>query len=312
MIIGGEPEESPKPGKPKIIVIVGPTASGKTALGIALAKQFDGEIISADSRQIYRAMDIGTAKPTQLEMAGIPHYLIDIKDPGEGYTVSEYKTDALVAINDVIERGHLPLLVGGTGLYIKAVLENLDIPNVEANTALRAELEKEMQENGLDSIVKRLLTLDPDAEHIVDLKNPRRVIRAIEVATATGQPFTAQQNKGEAMFDALVIGLEIDAEELRERIDSRVDEMMNQGFVDEVKVLVEKYGRTAGVFDAIGYAEIINYLESETTLDDAVASIKMNTWHYAKRQMTWFKKDPNVHWVQAPHEAIALAEKFLQ
>jgi tRNA dimethylallyltransferase len=298
--------------KPKIIVVVGPTASGKTTLGIALAKQFSGEIVSADSRQIYRGMDIGTAKPTSLETSAVSHYLIDIKDPTEDYAVSEYKTDALVAINDILGRGQLPLLVGGTGLYIKTVIENLDIPNIEANAQLRAQLEKEIDERGLDGVVKKLLTLDPDAEHIIDIKNPRRVIRAIEVATATGQPFTAQRNKGEPPFNALIIGLEIPSEELRNRINNRVDEMMNAGFIDEVKNLMEKYGPAASAFDAIGYAEIINYLQSGTSLDDAIASIKMNTWHYAKRQMTWFKKMHDVHWVQGPNEAGALTEDFLK
>ena len=298
--------------KPKIIAVVGPTASGKTTLGIAIAKKFNGEIVSADSRQIYRGMDIGTAKPTEIEMAEIPHYLVNIKDPAEDYTVSEYKTDALIAISNIRERGHLPLLVGGTGLYIRAVLENLDIPNIAADSALRAELEKEINGKGLESIVKRLLELDPDADQIIDLKNPRRVIRAIEVAMATGKPFTAQRKKNKPGFDSLVLGMDLDAEVLRTQINERIDAMMEQGFVDEVKTLVEKYGADTAAFDAIGYGEIINYLASGTTLDDAVASIKMNTWHYAKRQMTWFKKDRSVRWVAGIDGAMPVIKNFFK
>lgn len=298
--------------KPKLIAIVGPTASGKTTLAIALAKKFDGEIISADSRQIYRGMNIGTAKPTELEMSAVPHCLIDVKDPNEDYTVAEYKIDAIIAINNVIERGHLPILVGGTGLYIKSVLENLDIPNIEADATLRAELEKEIVDKGLDSVVQKLLVLDPDAAHVLDLNNPRRVIRALEVAIATGQPFTAQQKKHEPLFNILIIGLNPPQEELRERIDQRIDEMMNEGFVDEVKALIQKYGDAAPAFDAIGYREVIDYLRSAHSLDETVAAIKLNTWHYAKRQMTWFKKDTAIHWMVDIDGAAAVAQNFLR
>jgi tRNA dimethylallyltransferase len=300
-----------KATKPKIIAIVGPTASGKTTLGIALAKKFSGEIVSADSRQIYRDMNIGTAKPTALEVSAVPHYLINIKNPDESYAVSEYKTDALIAINDILDRRHLPFLVGGTGLYIKTVLENLAIPNVEANPELRAELEKEIAKNGLDSIVKKLLTVDPNAAEIIDIKNPRRVIRALEVATATGRPFTAQQQKGEPLFDVLTIGLNTNPEELRERINQRIDNMISEGFVDEVKLLIPKYGANTEAFNAIGYAEIINYLNSGASLDEAVTAIKLNTWHYAKRQMTWFKKDPATHWVVDIDGGAAVIQNFL-
>lgn len=304
--------EGATPQKPKIITVVGPTASGKTTLGIFLAKHFDGEIVSADSRQIYRGMDIGTAKPTELETSAIPHYMINIKDPDEDYTVSEYKTDAIAAIHEISKRGHLPLLVGGTGLYIKAVLENLDIPNIEADAQLRAELEKEIEEKGLDSVVQKLLAVDPDAVETVDLKNPRRVVRALEVTIATGQPFTAQQKKNEPLFDPLTIGIDVPSEVLRQRIDGRIDTMMQEGFVDEVKALIKKYPSTTPAFNAIGYAEIINYLQSGTSLDEAVAAIKLNTWHYAKRQMTWFKKDKSIRWVREEQGALFIAKNFLE
>ena len=181
--------------KPRIVAIMGPTASGKTALAVAVAKRFNGEVVSADSRQVYRGMDIGTAKPSPEEMRAVPHHLIDIKNPDEDYTVAEYKDDALAAISAILHRGRLPVLAGGTGLYLRAVLDNLDIPKAEADPTLRAELEREIQEKGLDAVFKKLLTLDPDAANEVDGRNPRRVVRALEVAITTGEPFTAQRKK---------------------------------------------------------------------------------------------------------------------
>lgn len=298
--------------KPKIIAIVGPTASGKSALGISLAKKFGGEIVSADSRQIYRGMDIGTAKPTAEERHAVPHHLIDIKDPDKEYTVADYKCDAIAAIGGIIARGNIPFLVGGTGLYIRAVLENLDIPTTIANPALRAELEKEIARDGLETVFKRLVSLDPEAAYVVDPKNPRRVVRALEVAITTGRPFTAQRIKSEPLFDTLVLGLDVRAEILRQRIDRRVDEMIHAGLVDEVASLIKKYGRTPVAFDAIGYREIIGYMNGECSLDAAVVLIKTNTWRYAKRQITWFKKTPNVRWIEDQDAAPPLCEIFLK
>ena len=230
--------------QPKIIAVVGPTASGKTALGIALAKKFGGEIVSADSRQIYRGMDIGTAKPTAAERRGVPHHLIDIKDPDEDYTVADYQRNAIAAINGIIARGKLPLLVGGTGLYIKSVLENLDIPKTQADPQLRAEIEDEIARDGIAAVFKKLVARDPEAAYVVDPKNPRRVVRALEVAIATGEPFTAQRVKRKPLFNALVLGFDPPPEILRERIDRRVDEMMRDGLADETATLIKKYGRS--------------------------------------------------------------------
>jgi tRNA dimethylallyltransferase len=297
--------------KPKLIAVVGPTASGKTALGIALAQEFGGEIISADSRQIYRGMDIGTAKPTATERHAIPHHLIDIKDPDEDYTVADYQRDAITAINGVIARGNVPLLVGGTGLYVRAVLENLDIPKAVADPELRAQIEKDIADSGLETVFKRLVALDPEAAYVVDPKNPRRVVRALEVAITTGEPFTAQRKKNDPLFNTLVLGLDPSAELLRERIDQRVDAMVRDGLVHETAALTEKYGKTAVAFDAIGYREIIAYLNGMSSLEDAIAAIKMNTWHYAKRQMTWFKKDRSTQWVCDLDGASPLVRSFL-
>ncbi len=314
-------------GKPKILVIVGPTASGKTALAIKLAKKYDGEIVSADSRQIYRGMDIGTAKPlASLKLRrsgpfspasqrvgaktsvpngdsrigtiyisdGVPHHLIDIKKPDEDYTVADYKRDATKAIRSILRRGKFPILVGGTGLYIKAVVENLAIPKVKENPELRVRLETELKTEGLEKLFQKLVSLDPEATYIVDPKNPRRIIRALEVAITTGKPFTAQRKKKKPLFEAEIIGLKLPAETLRKQIESRVDQMIQDGLVEEVKTLYAKYGRVKAL-EAIGYREIIDYIDGKIMLEEAIRQIKINTWHYAKRQATWFKKDGSIH-----------------
>ena len=311
---------SPQLKRARILAIVGPTASGKTAAGIALAKKFDGEIVSADSRQIYRGMDIGTAKPSAAERAEIPHHLIDIRNPDEEYTVADFKRDAIAAIDDVAARGRLPILVGGTGLYIRAVVENLDIPKAVANPELRRKIENEIEAHGLAAVFEKLVTLDPEAAYVVDPKNPRRVVRALEVALSTGEPFTAQRRKNEPLYNVCEIGLNPSAEILRERIDRRIDGMMRDGLVAEVKELLKKYGGENGdgsralpiAFDAIGYREIIDYLNGKCTEEEAVTAMKLNTWRFAKRQMTWFKKYGNIHFVHDEHEAIEVATAFIK
>jgi tRNA dimethylallyltransferase len=302
----------------KLIVVLGPTASGKTGLAIKLAKEFNGEIVSADSRQIYKGMDIGTAKPLDLE--GVPHHLLDIKTPNENYAVAEYKADAVKAIQDILSRGKLPILAGGTGLYIKAVVENLDIPKVEADVVLRKKIEKDIEENGLDFVFNQLIELDPETAYIVDPKNPRRVIRALEVTLLTHKPFSEQRKHGNPLFDVLELGISVPKEQLKTRINTRVDEMEKQGLVDEVKNLIAEYppktgeagGANQQAFDAIGYREIIEFLGEKITLPQALENMKMNTWHFAKRQMTWFKKDQKIHWISNYKEAERLIENFLR
>jgi len=292
----------------KLIVIVGATASGKTDLSIKLAKKFDGEIVSADSRQIYRGMDIGTAKP--LDLQGIPHHLLDIKNPNEPYTVAEYKEDAVKIIQDIQKRGKLPIMVGGTGLYIKSVVENLDIPKIEANLKLRKEIESEIEKEGLEYVFNKLIKLDPEAAYIVDPKNPRRVVRALEIALLTKKPFSQQRKKGDPLFDVLEIGVSVDKDTLRERIDQRVDQMMKGGLIKEVEGLYKKYG-SQQAFDAIGYREIIEFLNKKITLEQAIENMKLNTWHYAKRQMTWFNADKKIIWTESLKEALALCQDWL-
>lgn len=306
---------------PKILAIVGPTASGKSELAIKLAKELNGEIVSADSRQIYRGMDIGTAKPFKQKSrikyqeskiylsAGIPHHLIDIKNPDEDYTVAEYKRDAIKAIKNILKRGKLPILVGGTGLYVKAVAENLDIPHVKANRKLRRELEMELKAKGPNALFEKLVARDPEAAYVIDPRNPRRVIRALEVALTTGKPFTTQRKKGAPFFGATIIGIRLPRATLKTNIEKRVDEMILNGLVEETKTLYEKYGKCppeadgprtrafgGKALEAIGYREIIDYLDGNISLAEAIRQIKINTRHYVKRQMTWFKKDKSVHW----------------
>lgn len=295
----------------KIIVILGPTASGKTDLSIKLAKKLNGEVVSADSRQIYKGMDIGTAKPSKKETSQIPHYLIDIKNPDQPYTVAEYKKDAIAAIENILKKKKLPIMVGGTGLYIKAIVDNLEIPEVKADLILRKKIEKDIKQHGLDHVFKKLVELDPEAAYIIDPKNPRRVIRALEVTLLTKKPFSSQRKSGKPLFNVLEIGIMPKKDELVKRINLRAEKMIRDGLVGEVKKLMQKYGPDQQTFDAIGYREIIEYLKRNITLGKALEDIKLNTWHYAKRQMTWFNKDKKICWIKNYKEAEKLIKNFL-
>ncbi|MEX2033099.1 MAG: tRNA (adenosine(37)-N6)-dimethylallyltransferase MiaA, partial [Candidatus Colwellbacteria bacterium] len=276
---------------PKILVIVGPTTSGKTNLGIKLGKKTNGEIVSADSRQIYRELDVGTAKPTLKEQQTIPHHLIDIRDPNQSYSVAQYKRDCVKVIREILDRGKLPIIVGGTGLYVKAIVDNLSIPQVKADPLLRKKLEQELQNKGLNFLYGKLIKIDPEAAYIIDPYNPRRVIRALEVAISAKKPFSQTRRQGKPLFDFLQIGVSRPKEKLKERIGKRIDMMIKEGLVDEVKNLIKKYPARTHAFEAIGYREIIDYLQGETSLEQAIALMKINTWRYAKRQLTWFRKD---------------------
>lgn len=285
-----------KKNKSKIIVIVGPTASGKSDLAVKIAKKFNGEIISADSRQIYRGMDIGTAKPGKKEMAAIKHHLVDIKNPNQDYAAGQFKKDAVRAINKTIKLGKLPILVGGTGLYIDAVVKNLEFPEIKEDKKLRARLEEEIKKRGLDYVFQKLVDLDPEAAYIVDPKNPRRVVRAMEVALISGKPFSAQRKTGRPLYDVLEIGINIPPETLKERIAGRIKQMVRSGLVNEIKGLVKRYGKNCKVFDAIGHREIIDYLGGKISLAEAIEQINKNTWYYVRRQVTWFRGNKKILW----------------
>lgn len=308
---------------PRLIVIVGPTASGKSALALEAAEILrkrrgaHAEIVSADSRQIYRGMNIGTAKPTHAEQNMVPHHLIDVRNPDEPYTVADYQRDACAAIDAIIARGNLPLLVGGTGLYIRAITENLAIPTTPitpANTtaSIRTQIEHERSQKGLDALFEELVVHDPDAKKLVDRHNPRRVVRALEVVRATGKPFTAQQRTQPPRYQPDEIGIDLSRELLRERITARINTMMeNDALINETRSLIAHFGENALALDAIGYREAITYLNGASTREEMIRSLITNTARYAKRQMTWFKKDKKIRWFSDRNEALAFLEKQL-
>ncbi|KKW23215.1 MAG: tRNA dimethylallyltransferase [Parcubacteria group bacterium GW2011_GWA2_51_12] len=295
---------------PKLICIVGPTASGKTELAIHLAKKFKGEIVSADSRQIYRGMDIGTAKPTEAEKKAVAHFLVDTKKPNTSYTVGQYKKDSIRAIADILSRKKVPFLVGGTGLYVSAVVNNLEFPKVKPSPRLRKKLEDELQKHGLNYLFGKLTALDPEAAYVVDPKNPRRVIRALEVTLKTRKPFTQQRRRGDRIFDSLILGISRDGAQLQSRITKRTKQMLRSGLLNETSRLVKRYGFHQVAFDAIGYRETIAHLLGRITLAEAEREINKNTIRYAKRQMTWFRKMPVV-WVKNAKETEEQIVKFL-
>lgn len=289
--------------KDKIIVIVGPTAVGKTDFSIELAKRFNGEVISGDSMQIYKKLDIGTAKVTPEEMDGIPHHLIDIKETDESYSVSDFQEDASKKIDEITTSGKVPIIVGGTGLYIESLLYPVSHSGeAEPNFELRNELEEYAKEKGNQGLWERLNKIDPDAAEKIHPNNVRRVIRALEVYYETGQLFSSFQNEGkkkDSIYDAYIICLNTDRSVLYERINKRVDIMIEEGLLEEAQELWNKLGPEpkAQSTKGIGYQELFPYFNDESSLDEAVAKIKQNSRRYAKRQLTWFRNRlENVHW----------------
>lgn len=281
-----------------LVVLVGPTASGKTALAITLAQQFNGEIIGADSRQIYQSMDIGTAKPTPAERARVPHHLIDIIAPDAPFTLADYQRRATAAIADLHARGKTPVLVGGTGLYIRAITDNLTIPEVAPDLAKRQAWEDLAAHAGPDAVHALLAAVDPVAAANIPTSNVRRVIRALEVTEATGQPFSAQQQRGPNPYAMVMLGLNTDRERLYAWADARIDAMMAAGFVAEVERLVATgYAWDLPAMSSLGYRQIGAYLRGEITLDDAVQRLKFDTHRFIRKQLVWFRPDQRIHWL---------------
>jgi len=297
--------------EPYLIVILGPTASGKSNLAVKLTKKFSGEIVSADSRQIYQEMNIGTAKASLEQRKLIPHHLIDIVNPDENFTLSDYKKMTIEKINDIHSRGKIPFLVGGTGLYISAIIDNLNIPEVAPDQKLREELEKKE----IKDLQKELKILDPDFYKKIDLNNRRRLIRAIEVCRIANKPFSSLREKGKTLFNILRIGVDVPREKLNEKINKRIDEMRKNGLEKEVKNLSKKYSWDLLSMSGIGYQEFRSYVErdknSPEELDKIFEEIKKHTRQYAKKQMTWFRRDRNIQWISDYDKTELLVNNFL-
>ncbi len=283
-------------------VLTGPTASGKTALSLKIAHKFDCEIVCMDSMQIYRGMNIGTAKPTPEEMEGIPHHMLDVADPTEAFSVARYQEMAENCIADIQSRGKRALLVGGTGLYLRALRNPMAMGDVAGNDAIRQELEALAEaENGRERLHEMLAAVDPDTASRLHLNDVRRAVRALEVYRQTGIPFSKQpQIKAQSRFRYRVATLTMDRAILYERIEKRVDIMVRQGLVDEVKGLLESgVPADCQAMKAIGYKEIVPYLRGESTWEETDYLLKLNTRHYAKRQLTWMRREEDVRWVEA-------------
>ncbi len=282
-----------------VIVIVGPTASGKTSLAVRLAKEMNGEVISADSMQIYKGMDIATAKPTAEEMGGIRHHLIDFLPANESFSVAKFKQLAENAIDDIISRGKTPIIAGGTGLYVSAVVDNTSFLDC-GNSDIRQKLEKRAEQEGIETLFEELKSLDAETAEKLHINDSKRIIRALELYYSTGQTMTKQRELShleQSRFDFCIIGLNAhDRQFLYDRINRRVDIMLENGLIDEAKAFYSSdYSNTAK--QAIGYKELKPYIDGEVSLDEAVEKLKTETRRYAKRQLTWFRKMENIHWI---------------
>jgi len=307
-----------KPTK-RLIAIVGPTAAGKTSLASALAQRFGGEIVGADSRQVYRYMDIGTAKPLAEERRQVPHHVIDVADPDETFSLGRYVELAQAALADIWSRGKQPLLVGGTGQYVWALLEGWRVPQVPPQTDLRHRLEKQAALEGREALHEKLRRIDPQSANSIDPRNLRRVIRALEVYEATGKPFSFWRIREHPPLQTLILGLQLPREELHWRIDERVDDMITQGLVQEVeRLLALGYSPELPSMQGIGYKEVCQYLLGEMDLATAVQRIKTETHRLVRHQNNWFKQvDPRIYWVSSTDEgkherASLMVEEFLE
>ena len=293
--------------KNKVIVIAGPTASGKTSLSIKLAKQINGEIISADSMQIYKYMDIGTAKPSIEEQDGIKHYLLDFVMPDERYSVAEFKKDAENAIEEIIAKGKIPIIVGGTGLYIDSLIYGIEYPEIEYDEEYRNELMKIAEtEEGLKSLYEKAKEIDSDAIIKISENDKKRIMRILEIYNSTGKTKTEleiESRKKGVKYDYRVFAINMNREKLYERINKRVDIMLEQGLIEEVKNVIAKFDKFPTAMQGLGYKEVVDYLNGSYSEEEMIEIIKMETRRYAKRQLTWFRKNKEITWIDGLNDA---------
>ena len=286
--------------KQKVIVICGPTASGKTGLSIELAKKINGEIISCDSMQIYKDMTIGTAKPTIDEMQGIKHYLIDCVSPDTRYSVADYKKDATKAINEVLNKGKIPIVVGGTGLYVESLVYGIEYNEIKVDLKYREDLEKIIKNEGLNNLYERAKQIDPEAIKKISVNDKKRICRILEIYHSIGKTKTEleiESRKKGPDFNYLLFGITMDREKLYDRINKRVDIMIENGLIQEVQDLLKKYNDFPTAMQGLGYKEVVEYLKGKCSKEEMIDKIKMETRRYAKRQLTWFRKYDNIIWL---------------
>ena len=292
--------------KPKVIVLCGPTASGKTSLSIELAKRINGKIISCDSMQIYKDMDIGTAKPTEQEKQGIKHYLLDFLSPEVRYSVADYKKDAEKAIEEILKKRKVPIIVGGTGLYINSLIYNIEYKDSKIDIDYRNKLEKMVVEKGLENLYEMAQKIDPEAMKNISHNDKKRIMRVLEIYNETGKTKTElemESRKNEPKYNYIVFALDMDRDKLYERINKRVDIMLKNGLIHEVEKLINTYKIMPTAMQGLGYKEVVEYLKGNCTEEEMVEKIKMETRRYAKRQLTWFRKNKETIWLNGLEEA---------
>lgn len=289
-----------------VVAIIGPTAVGKTALSIELAKLLDGEIINGDSMQVYKGLDIGTAKITVQEMQGVPHHLLDVKEPTEGFSVAEYQQLVREKIDEINARGKLPIIVGGTGLYVQSVLYDFKFGETEVDEEARKGYYAELEKLGPEAMHERLIQVDPEAAATIHPNNTRRVIRALEMAELAGDSRASEEHqRGDvAIYNHFIIGIDMDRAKLYERINMRVDIMIQQGLLEEARALYDAGIRDTQAVKAIGYKELFAYFDDRATLEEAIEAIKQNSRRYAKRQLTYFRNKMDIHWIGHDFEEV--------
>ena len=284
----------------KVIVVIGPTSVGKTKMGVALAKKFNGEVISGDSMQIYKQMDIGTAKVTEEEKEGIIHHCVDILNSDETYSVHDFQQTVRKKITEITQRGHVPIIVGGTGLYVDSLIYGIEYPNIEFDENYRKELERRVEKEGLEKLYEKAKKIDPQAMKKISRNDQKRILRVLEIYNATGKTKTEQEiesRKNEVKYDYRVFAINMDREKLYERINIRVDRMLENGLIEEVENLQKKYNHFPTAMQGLGYKEVVEYLQSQITREEMIEKIKQESRRYAKRQLTWFRKNKQTIWI---------------